>query len=147
MIEHRRHDACRLNIVLIRDAFTAADIRFLMALMSEPRFIPDYDRLVVFLDGADADISVSSDDIVQLAIRVTADLARRELASPVRAALVLGAAADDPLISSWPLFQQGENAVIVQTLCASLGEALGALGRPVDLDLFAAPLIQTNATG
>ncbi len=147
MIEHRRHDAFRLNVVLIRGEFIAGDVRFLMGLMSEPRFIPDYDRLVVFLDGADANVSVSSDDIVQLAIKVTADLARRELASPVRAALAPGAALEDPLISSWPLFQQGESPVIVQTFHESVKEALVALGLPADFDPLAATLIQTNAPG
>jgi hypothetical protein len=61
------------------------------------------------------------------------------------AALVMGEAADHPLLSSWPLFQAERDPVIVQTLCEDVDEALRHLGRPEGLDPGAALLIKTNA--
>lgn len=145
MIEYRRDDPRRLNIVRICGRFTQADVDFLKSLMSDPDFPPDYDRLVEFAGGADRNIEIGPEELVSLAVAVSGDLARRDLPRPVQAALVMGEAADHPLLSSWPLFQAERDPVIVQTLCEDVDEALRHLGRPEGLDPGAARLIKTNA--
>lgn len=145
MIEFRRDDERRLNVVIIRERLGRSEMAHLTALMADPEFTQAHDRLVLLEEGADRALDVRAADLVTLAVAVTREISRANPGRPVKAALVLGAAGEDPMVSGWPMFQRGPDPVIEQTLCADRAEALDHLGLPCDYDPWAPPLIRRAA--